>query len=389
MRPYAYARENLLHFRRTHDRMKKTGNAAGSAAIILRGGGDPMKSAKKPLSFLLPVILAFCIACTLIVRTDEAVLYKAQTTAAPSAPSDNTLTITFVGDCMFASDHGTANEGSFNRMAQENPPEYFLQDFIRMFRADDFTIANCECVLSDSEDLQEKASSGPRSFWFKGPASNAEIFRAADVQFASVVNNHSHDFGQQGSDDTVAALESVGILPGKRDVVTYATVKGQKLGVFCDELVSDDQVDGVLEKVREMQQADCDLIILYFHSGIEYATAPEAWLVRVFHTLIDAGVDIIASSHPHVIQPMEVYNGKPILYSLGNFCFGGNLHPPKDTVVYQAVYQLEDGSIGERRDVLIPCATHEGDVNDYRPRIVTDEEKRQEILQFMQTPVEA
>ena len=347
-----------------------------------------MKGVGRLRSFLLPVILSVCIACTLTLQTDEAALYRETKTETPAAVSDrNTLRITFVGDCMFASDHGTANEGSFNRMAQEQPPEYFLQDFSQLFHEDDFTVVNCECVLSDREDLQEKASSGPRSFWFKGPASNAEIFRAADVQFASVVNNHSHDFGQQGSDDTEAALEAVGVLPGRRDVVTYATVKGQKLGVYCDELVSEDGVNDVLEKVREMQQADCDLIILYFHSGIEYATAPEVWIVRAFHTLIDAGVDIIVSSHPHVLQPMEVYNGKPILYSLGNFCFGGNLHPPKDTVVYQAVYQLKKGKIGEREDVLIPSATHEGDVNDYRPRIVTDEEKRMEILQFMQTPI--
>ncbi len=354
-----------------------------------------MKSAGRLRRMLLTAVIAVGIATLLMFRTvveaPSVGTAETGTTAAVSgtqqdAAQPDTLTLSFVGDCMLASDHGTANPGSFNAMAQEKPPAYFFRNFSHLFHADDFTVVNCECVLSDSE-LEEKASSGPRSFWFRGPASNAEIFRAADVQFASVVNNHSHDFGQQGSDDTEAALESVGVLPGGRDVVTYATVKGQKLGLFCDELVREDEIPGVLDKVRQMQQAGCDLVILYFHSGIEYQTMPEKWLVRAFHTLIDAGVDVIVSSHPHVIQPMEVYNGKPILYSLGNFCFGGNLHPPEDTILYQAVYRLENGKIADRRDVLIPCATFSGEQNNYQPRIVTDEEKKQEILRFMQTPV--
>ncbi|MCR4615886.1 MAG: CapA family protein [Clostridiales bacterium] len=301
-------------------------------------------------------------------------------------PRDDTLTISFVGDCMFASDHGTAESGSFNLMAQKQPADYFLRNFIPMFSEDDFTIANCECVLSDG-DLTAKPTTGGRSFRFKGPARHAEIFSTAKVEFASVVNNHTHDYGQQGSDDTEAALESAGVLPGRRDEVTYATVKGQKLGIFCDELVSYSGVKAVTEKVREMQREDCDLIILYFHSGLEYKTAPEKWLVRAFHEIIDAGADIIVSSHPHVLQPMEVYNDKPILYSLGNFCFGGNYHPPVETAVYQAVYKLRDGEITQRSDVLIPCATYAGKQNNFQPYIVTDEAKKQEILDLLNSPV--
>ena len=350
-----------------------------------------MKNLYRVLGVLLTVFFVVVIAFVVIIRTGEPVSTdagaqlhtQAQTTA---AAQDNTLTISFVGDCMFASDHGKAEPGSFNRMAEEQPPSYFLQNFAPLFQADDFTVANCECVLSDNA-LQEKEASGPRSFWFKGPARHAEIFQAAGVEFASVVNNHSHDFRQQGSDDTVAALESVGVLPGKRDEVTYTHVKGQKLGMFCYELVRPGQVDDVLEKVSEMRLADCNLIILYFHSGIEYQTMPERWLVRAFHQLIDAGVDVIVSSHPHVIQPMEVYHDKPILYSLGNFCFGGNYKPPVDTVVYQAVYTLQNGTIADRRDVLIPCAVYSGELNNYQPYIVTDADKKEEILQFMRTPV--
>lgn len=308
------------------------------------------------------------------------------TEPAPTEPSADTLTISFVGDCMFASNHGRSAKGSFNYMATYQPSTYFLKNFIDMFQADDFTIANCEGVLSDSE-LQEKTVTTEIAFWFRGPTRHAQIFRDSGVELASVVNNHSHDFGQQGSDDTEAALEAVGVMPGRRNTVTYTTVKGQKIGVFCASLYNYNDLGAIRSKVYEMNNAGCDLKIIYFHGGIENVTEPEDWKIRACHDLVDAGADIIVGSHPHVLQPMEVYKGKPIIYSLGNFCFGGNVHPPRNTAVYQAVYSLESGTISAREDVIIPCQVYAGKDNNYQPYIVTDESKKQEILNFMHSPV--
>lgn len=315
------------------------------------------------------------------------IVYDEPETDVPSTQAArDTLTISFVGDCMFASNHGRFAEGSFNYTAQVQPTTYFLKNFIDLFHADDFTIGNCEGVLSDSE-LQEKTVTTQIAFWFKGPARHAQIFRDSGIDLASVVNNHSHDFGQQGSDDTEAALESVGVLPGRRDTVTYTTLKGQKIGILCCSLYSYDYMKDIRPKVYEMNSEGCDLKIVYFHGGIENETRPEDWKIRACHELIDTGVDIIVGSHPHVLQPMEIYKGRPIVYSLGNFCFGGNIHPPKNTAVYQAVYTLESGTVAGREDVLIPCQTYSGQDNNYQPYIVTDEAKKQEILDFMQTPV--
>lgn len=301
-------------------------------------------------------------------------------------PTHDTLTISFVGDCMFASNHGRSAEGSFNHTAQVQPTTYFLKNFLDLFHADDFTIANCEGVLTDN-DLPEKTVTTKIAFWFRGPTKHAQIFKDSGIELASVVNNHSHDFGQQGSDDTEAALESVGVLPGRRNVVTYTTVKGQKLGVLCCSLYGYDYMQDIRPKVYEMNSEGCDLKIVYFHGGIENETRPEDWKVRACHELIDMGVDVIVGSHPHVLQPMEIYKGKPIVYSLGNFCFGGNIHPPRNTAVYQAVFTLESGTLAGREDVLIPCQVYSGKDNNYQPYIVTDEAKKQEILNFMHSPV--
>lgn len=297
-------------------------------------------------------------------------------------PSTETLTISFVGDCMFASNHGLFGENSFNRYAQTHDPSYFLQNLNDIFFNDDLTVANCEGVLSDS-DLREKAVTTEVAFWFKGPSSNAEIFRAGGIDFASVVNNHSHDFGQQGSDDTEASLEAVGVIPGKRDTVSYMTVKGQKIGILCCSLYSYDYVSDIRIKLNEMKRAQCDLCIIYFHGGIENVIEPEDWKVRACHDLVDAGADLIIGSHPHVLQPAELYKNKLIVYSLGNFCFGGNTHPPKDTAIYQAVFTMKDGNFISREDKFIPCTVYTGDRNNYQPAVVTDETRKQEILDFI------
>ena len=297
-------------------------------------------------------------------------------------PAIQTLTLSFVGDCMFASNHGHFQKNGFNYYAQTNDPSYFLQNFQDIFFNDDLTIGNCEGVLSDSE-LQEKAVTTEIAFWFKGPSSNAEIFRAGGIDFASVVNNHSHDFGQQGSDDTEKSLEAVGVIPGKRDTVSYLTIKEQKIGILCCSLYSYGYVDDILIKLREMKRENCDLCIIYFHGGIENVTVPEDWKIKACHKLVDAGADMIIGSHPHMLQPVELYKNKLIVYSLGNFCFGGNTHPPKNTAVYQAIFTIDQGKLVSREDKFIPCTVYTGSDNNYQPAIVTDENKKQEILDFL------
>ncbi len=325
---------------------------------------------------------------TIRIQYEDETLASTSTADSPPIEQDDALTISFVGDCMFASNHGAFNGGSFNATARYASPDYFLNNFSEMFHADDLTIANCECVLSDDDTLEEKEVTTEIAFWFKGPARHAEIFTAGGVDFAGVVNNHSHDFGQKGSDDTVAALKAAGLLVGERGKVTYTTIKGVKIGVHCCSLYSYDYIYDILDKLREMDREDCDLRILYFHGGIENETQPEDWKVRACRKLIEAGADIICGAHPHVLQPMEIYRNCPIVYSLGNFCFGGNTHPPKDTAVYQAVYALKDGKPIYRKDVFIPCQTYSGGQNNYQPFIVTGAGKRQQILDFLYSPIE-
>lgn len=94
---------------------------------------------------------------------------------------------------------------------------------------------------------------------------------------------------------------------------------------------------------------------------------------RPGHNLVDHGADLVIGSHPHVLQPMETYNGVNIVYSLGNFIFGGNNYPENRTLIYnQTLTITQDAATGgftvANTDVtLIPCYVYTGESNNYQP----------------------
>ena len=105
------------------------------------------------------------------------------------------------------------------------------------------------------------------------------------------------------------------------------------------------------------------------------------------HRIIDWGADLVVGNHPHVLQGMEVYNGKMICYSLGNFCFGGNKNPAdKNTAIYQQAFTLINGELQPGIDAqIISCTLSSvSSYNDFRPTVASGE-KAQEICNLMNT----
>ena len=109
------------------------------------------------------------------------------------------------------------------------------------------------------------------------------------------------------------------------------------------------------------------------------------WEGSIHNKLVDNGADLVIGNHPHVLQPMETYNGVNIIYSMGNFLFGGNRRPENRTIIYQHTITLNnDKTVKEQSYEVIPCYVHTGaDLNNYRPAVVTDETLKQKILDFM------
>ncbi len=109
--------------------------------------------------------------------------------------------------------------------------------------------------------------------------------------------------------------------------------------------------------------------------------------------MIDNGADLVIGSHPHVIQRREKYNGADIVYSLGNFCFGGNTAPePNKTIIYGYTLKLhKDGDkveLVDRVENMIPCYIYTGEYNNWQPAIVEDEDIKKEILDYMNGELE-
>ena len=278
------------------------------------------------------------------------------------------LTLSVVGDCTLGTDETFDYDTSLNAYYENYGADYFLQNVKDIFSADDLTIANFEGTLTDSDEREDK------TFAFKAPASYASILTGGSVEAVNTANNHSHDYGEQSFDDTLAALDDAGIVHFGYDETAVMDVKGIKVGLvgiyeLYDHLEREQQLKDNIAKVK----ADgAQLIVAIFHWGNETETVPDSNQTTLGRIAIDEGADLVCGHHPHVLQGIETYKGKNIVYSLGNFCFGGNSSPSDmDTMIYQQTFTIDANGVKKDNVTnIIPCsissAAYDG-YNNYQP----------------------
>lgn len=278
------------------------------------------------------------------------------------------LTLSVVGDCTLGTDETFDYDTSLNAYYENYGADYFLQNVKDIFSTDDLTIANFEGTFTDSDEREDK------TFAFKAPASYASILTGGSVEAVNTANNHSHDYGDQSFDDTLAALDDAGIVHFGYDETAVMDVKGIKVGLvgiyeLYDHLEREQQLKDNIAKVK----ADgAQLIVVIFHWGNETETVPDSNQTTLGRIAIDEGADLVCGHHPHVLQGIETYKGRNIVYSLGNFCFGGNSSPSDmDTMIYQQTFTIDaDGVKKDNVTNIIPCsissAAYDG-YNNYQP----------------------
>ena len=278
------------------------------------------------------------------------------------------LTLSVVGDCTLGTDETFDYDTSLNAYYENYGADYFLQNVKDIFSTDDLTIANFEGTLTDSDEREDK------TFAFKAPASYASILTGGSVEAVNTANNHSHDYGDQSFDDTLAALDDAGIVHFGYDETAVMDVKGIKVGLvgiyeLYDHLEREQQLKDNIAKVK----ADgAQLIVVIFHWGNETETVPDSNQTTLGRIAIDEGADLVCGHHPHVLQGIETYKGKNIVYSLGNFCFGGNSSPSDmDTMIYQQTFTIDANGVKKDNVTnIIPCsissAAYDG-YNNYQP----------------------
>ena len=285
-----------------------------------------------------------------------------------------TLTVSVVGDCTLGTDENFDYSTSLNAYFENYGKEYFFQNVKSIFEADDLTIANNEGTFTDSYNREDK------TFAFKAPASFAGIYSCSSVEAVNTANNHSHDYGEQSFQDTMDALDAEGIVHFGYDETAVLDVKGVKVGLvgiyeLYDHLEREQQLKDNIAKVKE---DGAELIIVIFHWGNEKETVPDSNQTTLGHLAIDLGADLVCGHHPHVLQGIEEYKGKNIVYSLGNFCFGGNTYPSDmDSMIFQQTFTVtNDGVKADNVTNIIPCSISSAyGYNNYQPTPAQGDEK--------------
>ncbi len=241
----------------------------------------------------------------------------------------------------------------------------------------DLFVVNLECPFTlEGEKI-------PKNFNFRARPEFVASLQAGGVDVVSLANNHLMDYGSRGLTDTQATLDAAKIvhfgagstLSASRApaVVTVKGVKIAFLGYFFlgdrniepKEVIATEATPGVAGHHSDVAQlkawlvedikaarTKADLVIPFFHWGREGKTSPEPYQLELAHVAIDNGAAAVIGSHPHVLQGIELYNGRPVVYSLGNFVFGGNWDPRDKRT---AMVKMEVDARGVRKTTVIPA----------------------------------
>jgi poly-gamma-glutamate capsule biosynthesis protein CapA/YwtB (metallophosphatase superfamily) len=223
-------------------------------------------------------------------------------------------TLLLGGDVML----GRSVEAAIEEKGEEYPFAA-LTEFILPF---DIAVANFEGSVP-----KEHVATKPLEMRFSVPEDYMGIPRAAGFDVLSLANNHAFDYGREGYQNTKSVCEAYSLLcfgtPFEATSTSVAIVnhKGVRIGFLFLHTLFTESDPAVLTQLVGMLQRESDVQIAYIHWGDEYALTHNTDQSGLAYALIDAGIDAVVGHHPHVIQDIEKYRGKPIFYSLGNLIF--------------------------------------------------------------------
>ena len=238
--------------------------------------------------------------------------------------------------------------GHYETAAGSNPDMAF--EHFDLFRTDDLSVVNLECPITD------RGTRADKPYNFRMRPDYVPALSRAGIDLVNIANNHIFDYGNAGLFDTISYLDSAGVHhigAGKRPEDARKPlifdIRGIKVGLAGyyaggEAPAVSDTAPGVNQRRLESVQADIrtlrdrdsvDYIVVSFHWGNEKADRPDSDQVWFAHQAIRAGADAVVGHHTHVLSGIERYRGGVIVYSLGNFLFGGKYVPSYDTAVFE------------------------------------------------------
>ena len=273
------------------------------------------------------------------------------------------IVVSFAGDCTLGQNVGTQNNSNSYSSIIGTDYAYPFKNAVDILSRDDLSLVNLEGTLTSSDKARDK------EFAFKGPEDFVKILTLGSIEAVNLANNHSYDYADKGLKDTKDTLDSAGISWSMDSTYAIREVNGVKIGMAGFLFPYD--LQPIYDAIDSLRSQGCEIVIISVHTGVERMYEPEPQAVEMAHAIIDLGADIYVGHHPHRLQPIELYHGKYILYSLSNFTFGGqpNLTDP-DTAIVQCTFSLSiatDKVIGNTLHVIPFSMTSSFPNNDYCP----------------------
>ena len=296
--------------------------------------------------------------------------------------SCETLTLSFIGDCSIGERVESAGqEGTYTYTVDQYGYDWPFSLVREYLDNDDFTFANCEVVFTSRKNHQDKKTN------LLAPAQYAQVFLYSGVDAVNTANNHAMDFYAAGYADTLAALDQYGIphfgtlypdTKQMQDILGIYEVNGVLIGVVGYSYPREGDLDTITMRIQALKGSGCQIVIFCAHWGREVSDTPESWQFSFARKVLDVGADVVWGHHPHILQQVQFYQGKPIFYSTGNFTFGSMSQVDPDTGIFQLRYAIDGGEVRLENFTVIPCRTQGR--GDYRPYPLTDPAEKTAML---------
>jgi poly-gamma-glutamate capsule biosynthesis protein CapA/YwtB (metallophosphatase superfamily) len=290
------------------------------------------------------------------------------------------LTLTAVGDIMM----GSTGQRT---VLPPGDGEGLFQEVSEYLRGGDLVFGNLEGTLSDGEEGGKcREDKGPWCFEFRTPIRYVRHLKENGFNVVNIANNHAWDFGPEGIGNTLEALQGAGIKAAGGAALAFFEIRGKRIVLVGFSYKASKYSYSILEipqavEIVKRLKANHDLVIFSFHGGAEghsaqhVADRKEVFLgenrgnvVRFARSVVEAGADLVLGHGPHVLRAMEVYKGKLIAYSLGNFLTYGlfNLKGPSGiSVILKVRLDMESGCFLDGQ--LVPVKLVNGGLPEIDP----------------------
>ena len=286
------------------------------------------------------------------------------------------VTISATGDVTIGGDTRKSGKNVFDKQLEKEASglSFPLENVRAIFECDDLTLVNFEGTLTTTK------SATKNTYSFAAPPEYVQVLTSASVEAVSLENNHVMDHGAAGYEETCRTLAEAGVLySGHLGACVYTTDTGVSIGMLSYQTFNGNYaniyntIEGDIQSLRD---AGCAIVVVSYHWGEEKDYVPNERQVPLGRATVDAGADLVIGHHSHRMNPIEVYKGKYICYSLGNFSFAGNTRPDDmDTFIFQQRFRVTaDGEARDEGFRVIPCSiSSQANVNDFKPTPKADE----------------